>query len=96
MQNLFSIGLIILTVFIAICQTVKDTHWTEIIPKKKETGTDSPQPPSNDSHKLLNAKSKIIKPFREKHIKSEIPFGHTGRKEFIPLLDQRDQIEEKC
>jgi hypothetical protein len=59
-------------------------------------------PISNDSHEYLNQKYKnknkdlLIHKNRLSQIHSEIELGHTGRKEFIPLMDQRNQHEERA
>ncbi|PWN38559.1 uncharacterized protein FA14DRAFT_153881 [Meira miltonrushii] len=63
-------------------------HWTNYVPNRNENEHDPADAPPNDSHRILNRKSKVSKIFRHDYIRSEIPLGHTSRKEFIPLLDQ--------
>lgn len=99
LKTLFLLGLLISSIFCKLCDAVKDSHWTDFIPNRVtqnegQIRRNARHRPPNDTHKTLNAKSQITKPFREKYIRTEIQHGHTGRKEFIPLLDQRDHHEE--
>jgi len=89
-------GLLIFQFLIIVCQsTKKPTHWTDFVPKKgaSQTKGKALKPISRASHKTLNAKSKTTNPIREDYIRSEIKLGHTGRKDFIPLLNDRDHHE---
>lgn len=70
-------------------------HWTDWLSKKHTTDI---EPGRNDSNTYFNQqsiqKSKRISKNRENYIATQIEPGHTNRKEFIRLMDQRDQHEK--
>lgn len=83
-----------------VLSTIK-VHYSELLKSteerqvEKERGVKRKRVP-NDSHEYLNknAKKKIEIRNEERYLNKEIPMGHTGRKEFVPLMKQRGSLEE--
>ena len=82
-------------------KSAKEAHITDFMKTQPAKNAEHVQygPISNYSNKYLNEKLKSNGGEhlnRERKIHSEIELGHTSRKDFIPLMDQRNQHEERA